>query len=80
MIFTKTPDGFNMEAAIPLAQLGLTPGTTIAGDFGILLSDADAKATARRIYWANSDTSIVADLPPEARFYPQNWGLLTCTP
>lgn len=80
VIFTKTPDGFTLEAAIPLVQLGLTPGATVAGDFGILLSDADAKATARRIYWANPDTSIVADLPSEARFSPQNWGMLTCAP
>lgn len=80
VIFTATPDGFTLEAAIPLAQLGLTPGATVAGDFGILLSDADAKATARRVYWANPDTSIVADLPTEARFTPQNWGLLTCAP
>lgn len=80
VIFSRTPDGFVMEAAIPLAQLGLSPGATVAGDFGILLSDADAKTTARRVYWANPDTSIVADLPSEARFYPQNWGLLTCAP
>ncbi len=80
VVFTPTPDGFTMEAAVPLALLGLKPGMTVTGDVGVLISDADGKATARRVYWANADTSIVADLPTEARFAPQNWGVLKIAP
>ena len=73
----RTDAGYVVEATIPWKQLGFAPPSDaeIRGDFGVLLSTADGSAVARRIYWANPSTSIVSDLPSEARLTPDNWGL-----
>ena len=70
----------DFEVAVPLALLGLTPdsGLTILGDVGVLIGDG--VETRRRIYWNNKTNVIVSDLPSEAAFDPEYWGLLTFIP
>lgn len=75
----QTEDGYILEAAVPAEQLGLQlrAGLTIAGDAGLVVSNEAGSAVTRRVYWANSNTIIISDLPSEARLEPQYWGTLT---
>jgi hypothetical protein len=70
------PNGYRVEAAIPLASLGWKPqpGATIRGDVGFISSDAQGQKNAARTYWSNKDTGLVSDLPSEALLYPSAWG------
>lgn len=71
-----SPDGYVLEAAVPLEAIGLKvePGLRLKIDWGILVSGADGHEVLRRIYWANPATSIVSDAPSEARLHPDLWG------
>ena len=68
--------GGDFEFSIPLSTLGLkpAPGTEILGDVGILRGSEGR--TMQRVYWSNLNTTIVSDLPSEARLQPAEWGLL----
>jgi hypothetical protein len=68
-----------VEAAIPLAALGMKPaaGQTLAGDFGATFGDAAGRDTVLRSHWNNQATGIVADEVDELRLDPKNWGRLT---
>ena len=70
-------DGGNAEFSVPLSALGLSPegGQSILADFGILRGNG--AQTIQRLYWNNLNTSIVSDIPGEARLQPANWGLWT---
>jgi len=65
-----------VEAAIPLADLGLKPAENLRLklDWGVLVTDAAGNGVLRRMYWANQATGIVADVPSEARLHPDLWG------
>jgi hypothetical protein len=67
---------YTIEAAIPLAALGLKPtsGMRLKMDWGVLVTGPDGNEVMRRIYWSNKATSIVADAPSEARLQPHLWG------
>ncbi|MEI6518602.1 MAG: FlgD immunoglobulin-like domain containing protein [bacterium] len=71
-----TPDGYTLEAAIPLAEIGFNPqpGQNYPLDFGILYGDTTGTKTILRSYWANRKTSIVGDIPTESRITPPNMG------
>ena len=73
-----TGQGYRVEAAIPLASLGLKleSGATLRGDVGIIFSDAAGTANAARAYWANPNTNLVSDEPLEAWIYPETWAEL----
>jgi len=68
-------NGSNYEISVPLNVLGLTPtsGTSTFGDIGILRGSG--VTTIQRVYWNNLQTSIVSDIPSEARLQPGNWGI-----
>ena len=70
--------GYTVEAAIPLAALGLKPadGLTLRGDFGVTHGDAAGKDTVLRTYWSNQATGIVNDEVFELKLEPRNWGEL----
>ncbi|MFZ2653842.1 MAG: hypothetical protein WAX69_02900, partial [Victivallales bacterium] len=78
---TDTPEGYVVEAAVPLntlfnpapGQPTLWKGRVIQGDVGIIVANA-ASLRIARIYRFNKDTQLVADLPTEARLMPANWG------
>ncbi len=71
-------NGFTVEAAIPLSELGLTPadGLRLKLDWGVLRSGPDGHEVLQRICWANQATSITADAPSEARLHPELWGFV----
>jgi hypothetical protein len=73
------PDKYTVEAAVPLAALGLQArsGQTIRGDLGFISSDAAGTVNVARTYWANPHTNLVNDLPLEAWLNPDKWGRLT---
>ena len=73
----KRNDGYLIEAAIPLAALGLQlkPGFATTGDFGVTHGN-EAKQTTLRPFWSNQSTGIVDDDVFELKLQPGNWGEL----
>jgi len=69
---------YTVEAAIPLAELGLQPkpGLKLSGDFGVTHSDNGGTDTALRTCWNNQKTGIVNDEVFELMVEPNNWGEL----
>jgi len=69
-------DRYVVEAAVPLAALGLkiTGGLRLKMDWGVLTSGPDGTEVLRREYWANKATQIVSDAPSEAELRPLLWG------
>jgi hypothetical protein len=69
---------YTVEAAIPLAALGLAPsaGLKIRGDFGATHGNKAGNDTALRTYWSNQETGLVSDEVFELQMTPKNWGIL----
>jgi hypothetical protein len=67
--------GGRYEVAVPLEALGLrpAPGAEILADVGVLRGREGR--TMQRIYWSNANTTLISDLPSEARLSPADWGL-----
>jgi hypothetical protein len=65
-----------VEAAVPLATLGLRPfdGLRLLADFGVLFGDAAGETTIERCYWSNHAVNFTSDVPGEAMLYPHLWG------
>lgn len=79
-ISVKRGDGrYRVEAAIPLAELGLTmaAGRTLRADFGVLYGDPSGTVTLLRSYWSNQATNLVNDVPGEIMLSPNRWGTVT---
>ncbi|HUT32340.1 MAG TPA: PQQ-binding-like beta-propeller repeat protein [Planctomycetota bacterium] len=74
--------GYAVEAAIPLAALGIKPtdGLVLRGDFGVTHGDAAGKDTVLRTHWSNQATGIVNDEVFELKLEPRNWGELIFKP
>ncbi len=70
---------YTVEAAIPLAEIGLSPqaGISLRGDVGFISSDEQGMINVARTYWANRLTNLVNDEPSEAWLYPAQWGTWT---
>jgi hypothetical protein len=68
-----------VEAAIPMASLGLspTPGMTVGGDIGVTYNEASGTRTKLRNYWSNQHTGLVDDVVFELQIAPQYWGTFT---
>jgi hypothetical protein len=67
--------GYTLEAAVPLATLGLAPDKAeLRGDIGVVLSDAAGARANQRSYFYNKATNIVMDVPDEAMFHVGKWG------
>jgi hypothetical protein len=68
---------FTVEAAIPLATLGLSPkpGMRLKMDWGLLASP-DGVQVKQRLYWANRLATGTSDEAVEARLEPRLWGYL----
>jgi hypothetical protein len=69
---------YTVEAAIPLADIDLTPapGLKLYGDFGATHGDPAGTDTVLRTYWNNQFTGLVADEVFELKMEPKNWGIL----
>jgi hypothetical protein len=74
----KSAKGYVVEAAIPLAVLGLKPadGLKLKGDFGVTHGDPAGTRTRLRSYWSNQHTGIVDDAVFELMMEPKNWGTI----
>jgi hypothetical protein len=71
-----TPTGYRLEAAIPWSEIGLTPQTKQFGlDLSVNFSDASGQHNTARIHWGRGGAAQVYDLPTEARFQPETWGV-----
>jgi len=70
--------GYVVEAAIPLAALGLEPrdGLALRADIGVTHGDAGGQDTVLRTYWNNQKTGIVDDEVAELMMEPSSWGEL----
>ncbi|OPZ24584.1 MAG: NHL repeat protein [Lentisphaerae bacterium ADurb.BinA184] len=70
--------GYCVEAALPLAALGLeaAAGKALAGDFGVIYGDPSGNVNMLRSYWANRATGLVNDVPGETMLMPNLWGRL----
>lgn len=72
---TRDVTGYTLEAAVPLASLGLAPtAAELRGDIGVILSDAAGVRTNQRSYFHNKKTNVVMDIPDESMFDVGNWG------
>ena len=71
-----TGQGYTIEAAVPLAALGVTlkPGLSLRGDVGATHGDPGGVRTRLRTYWANQQTGLVDDVVFELQITPRNWG------
>jgi hypothetical protein len=74
-----TASGGNFEFAVPLQALGLSQTAIIdrlntMGDIGVLRGNTGQ--TVERVYWRNKNTLLTSDIPSEAKFQPNRWGLL----
>jgi len=67
---------YSVAASIPLSDLGLKPAENmrLKLDWGVIVTDSSGNSVMRRSYWANQATSIIADVPSEARLHPDLWG------
>ncbi len=65
------------ELSIPLATIGLAarPGVATLGDIGVLVGNGSE--TMARVYWNNKASTMVSDIPTEARLLPHEWGTWT---
>jgi RES domain-containing protein len=69
---------YNVEASIPLKDLGLDPhySDTLQGDVGVIFSDEMGSSRSQRLYYYNKKTGITADLTTEATLQPAEWGTI----
>ncbi len=69
---------YRVEAAIPLAELGLAApaGKSFRADVGVIYGDPDGTINMLRSYWANPATGLVNDVPGEIMLSPHLWGTL----
>ena len=68
--------GYVVEAAVPLAALGLQPSPKLSlrGDVGVTHGDPAGARTRLRTYWSNQETGLVDDVVFELQPNPRNWG------
>ena len=76
VVLRRGGDGYTVEAAVPLADLGIDAAhpTDLRGDVGVIFADQTGANRALRLYYYNQDTKIVNDLTTEATLQPGDWG------
>ena len=68
--------GYRLAAAIPWSAIGLSPGVERFGlDLSVDFSDPAGQRNVARLHWGRNGAAIVYDLPTEARFEPESWGV-----
>jgi len=69
---------YRLEAAVPLAAVGLTgklAGRRVGLDLAINFSDPSGTVNVAKLFWARAGAGIVYDLPTEARLEPDRFGV-----
>jgi hypothetical protein len=76
-VVTVSEKGYRLTAAIPWSKLdGLSPKADRFGlDLSVDFSDPAGQRNVCCLRWGRNGASIVYDLPTEARFEPETWGL-----
>ena len=65
-----------IAAAIPWSEIGLTPGVERFGlDMSVDFSDPAGQRNVACLHWGRNGAAMVYDLPTEARFEPESWGI-----
>jgi hypothetical protein len=69
---------YTLEAAVPLAELGIDPKSTagLRGDVGAIFADESGRSRSLRLYYYNRHTEMLSDVPTEATLQPAEWGPL----
>ena len=69
---------YTVEAAVPLADLGIDPksAASLRGDVGVIFADESGRSRSLRLYYYNRHTEMVSDVPTEATLQPAEWGPL----
>ena len=71
-----TDKGYRLEAAIPWSRIGLSPQAERFGlDVSVDFSDPAGQRNVASLRWGRNGAAIVYDLPTEARFEPETWGV-----
>jgi len=73
-------NGYTVLLTVPLADLGLTPGSTLKGVAGVILSNPAGTNRLVRLYWYDKQTDLVSDVPSEAALDPARWGTVVVQP
>lgn len=78
----RAGNAYTVDVAVPLAELGLVPGSgkPLRGDFGVIYGDAEGTTNIFRNYWSNQATGLVNDVPGEIMLTPGLWGDITMEP
>jgi streptogramin lyase len=76
----RAGNGYTVDVAVPLADLGLAPGQPLRGDFGVIYGDAAGTTNVFRSYWSNQATGLVNDVPGEIMLTPALWGDIAVEP
>jgi len=76
-VAVKTTDaGYRLEAAIPRSAIGLEKDVERIGlDLSLNFSDPAGQRNVARFHWGRNGAAMVYDLPSEARFEPETWGV-----
>jgi DNA-binding beta-propeller fold protein YncE len=69
---------YTVEAAVPLADLGIDPRSTgdLRGDVGAVFADESGNSRSLRLYHFNRRTQMINDVPTEATLQPGEWGAI----
>jgi hypothetical protein len=69
---------YTVEAAVPLAELGIEPkgAANLRGDVGVIFADESGQSRSLRLYYYNHHTEMLSDVPTEATLQPAEWGPL----
>jgi len=71
-------DSYELEVAIPWAELGVMPktGLGLLGDVGVIYGNEGGNKNAIRYLWSDKspEVSINNDIPSEIRIHPNQWG------
>ena len=74
----KGAQGYSVLVTIPLEDLGIDPAKTteIKGLVGVIYSDPSGMNRTARMYWHDKATSLVNDVPSEAKLDASTWGAI----
>lgn len=66
--------GYELSLSRDLIDFEPEHGQTYRGDLGLIRGKPGE--SRQRVYWSNKDTSLMSDIPTEARLVPHQWGEL----
>lgn len=82
LIAQTDKNSYCVEAVIPLKSIGLRidSDSVYKFDWGVLVSGPDGNEVMQRVYWANTQTAVIADEAIESQLHPNLWGIVRFLP